>query len=200
MVCLSALRVLGFVGLGILAGCSAGRGTLAEDVDFKGADGKRRYEIEADGRGFEVNDGDKRELLDFRYEGDVLRIEGPANVLLGRVGAEGGAVVVREADGKQACRLSVVGNGDVQVDGPNGVAYRLERRNDGFKIVDGAGVLVGRAKVDDKIALHDAAGKITLECKPRLSPLAASCLALESIPLPQRLGMLVGVVAFRVGD
>jgi hypothetical protein len=180
--------------------CASGHGTLAADVDWKGSDGKVAYEIEADDRGFEVTDTSKAKIADYRWVESSLRMRAGTKVL-GFVRADAGGLLVVDDAQKELWRLQPDGKDNWVLRSPTGIAYKLERRGDGYKVTDGAGTETARVKVDaDDVSIRTPAGKTVWKSKLRLSTLAASCMSFDALPIEQRLGLLVGVVGFRVGE
>ncbi len=193
-----SLLVFALASLLPFTACASGPGKLDKDVVWKGADGKTVYEIESDDRGFEVVDGQKKEVVDFRWVDGTLRIRAATKVL-GFVCSNNGGLCICDADKKQVWQLRRDGADNWVLESASGVAAKLESRSDGYKVTDAAGKETARVKTDaDDVTIRTPANKVLLESKLRLPTLAAACMSFDTVPVEQRLGLLVGVVGYKL--
>jgi hypothetical protein len=205
-----ALIPVGILALSCTAGgpptespIEAGGIQLASGIELEGANGADVLRLKPRESDVQLTDGDGTTIARFRIEEGRLRIREAVGGPVGFVEREEGMGfrIVEAPSGEVLYTLRAEPDGDLRLGDGNGeLVYEIKARDYGFKVIDAKGQLEGKIRTKEgKISVRDAAGETVLGTRDPVPAVAVACLALRSVRLSYRAGLLLAVLHWGLG-
>ncbi|MFQ5655244.1 MAG: hypothetical protein ACE5GW_11010, partial [Planctomycetota bacterium] len=163
------------------------------------ASGKDAWKLDVTRSDVELEDRKDREIASYKIKAGRLRIKQGKSKVLGYVqpvSKKKGFRILDPSKKKTRFLLSPEPDGDWRLETKDGrVLLKIKKRESGFKIVSAKGDTRAKVKVrKGKTSLRDAKGKTTLSTRDPIPPLAAACLTLEPLSMPERVGLCLAII------